>query len=224
LIIVAIGAAAQQADTSAVGPTVKKSFLPTGVRIGTDVLALVKSSVQDNFHGWEFNSDIDFNRYYLAVDYGQWGRDLASDSASYHNDGHYWRAGIDVNFLVNDPERNMFFIGLRYGHASFSDRMEVITTDPLWGDLSASYSNAQVRSRWLELTTGLRVKMYKFIWMGYTARFKFALKNQGDDQMLPHDVPGYGRTDRETYWGFNYQLFFRIPFRKLPPPPPAKKK
>jgi len=61
------------------------------------------------------------------------------------------------------------------------------------------------------------------IWMGYTARFKFGLKNKGNGEMLPHDVPGYGRTDKDAYWGFNYQIFFRIPFRKMPPLPPYKK-
>lgn len=231
----AITAIAQPNDSTRVPiDTVKNRFLPTGIRIGTDVIALIKTGTQDNFSGWEVNADVDFKRFYLNVDYGAWGRNFSNfyeDTVAdltyqsvYRNDGRYWRAGVDVNFLVNDPERNMFFIGFRYGRANFSEQMTLLTHDKVWGDFTGDFSNSSVRSRWLELTSGIRVKMYKFIWMGYTARFKFGLKNAGQNQMLSHDVPGYGRTDKETAWGFNYQIFVRIPFRPAPPLPPAKKK
>jgi hypothetical protein len=205
--------------------TVKNRYLPTGLRIGTDVLALVKSNVQDNFSGWEVNADVDFHRYFLAFDYGSWARTYPGDSASYSNDGRYWRIGADVNFLTKDVDRNMFFLGLRYGHSTFSENMTITAEDPVWGVVTGkNYINTDVTSRWYELTTGIRVKIWKAIWMGYTARFKFGLKNNGAQDMLPHDVPGYGRTDRETDWGFNYHVFIRLPFRKMPPLPPAKKK
>lgn len=226
LVFLAIGCFAQPKDTTAIPvDTVKNRFVPTGIRIGTDVIALVKSNVRDNFSGWEVNADIDFNRYYLNFDYGSWGRSFVSDSgATYQNDGRYWRIGVDVNFLLKDVDRNMFFIGLRYGKSTFAEQMTVISNDVIWGELTDQYNNPAVRSRWLELTSGIRVKMYKFIWMGYTARFKFGLKSQGQNEMLSHDVPGYGRTDKETSWGFNYQIFARIPFRPAPPLPPSKKK
>lgn len=188
------------------------------------MIALIKSNTQDNFTGWEVNADVDFNRYYLNFDYGSWGRNFASDSATYQNDGRYWRVGVDVNFLLKDVERNMFFIGFRYGRANFSEQMSLISKDDIWGEYTGNFNNPTVTSRWLELTSGIRVKMYKFIWMGYTARFKFGLKSEGQNEMLSHDIPGYGRTDKETAWGFNYQIFVRIPFRPAPPLPPAKKK
>jgi hypothetical protein len=90
-----------------------KRFVPTGVRLGTDVISLIKDRRQADFYGWEVNGDVDFHRYLVSVEYGRWGRDFYSDSASYHNDGSYWRAGIDANFLTRDPDRNIFFIGFR---------------------------------------------------------------------------------------------------------------
>ena len=74
--------------------------------------------------------------------------------------------------------------------------------------------NSDVNGRWYELTGGIRVKIWKMIWMGYTGRFKFGLKTNESGAMLPSDVPGYGRTDKDNTWGFNYQIFFRIPVRK----------
>jgi hypothetical protein len=214
LLFLVFGAFAQPKDTALVAvDTVKNRFVPTGIRIGTDAIALVKSNIQDNFKGWEVNAEVDFNRYYLNVEYGSWGRNFLTDSATYQNDGRYWRVGVDVNFLLKDPDRNMFFIGLRYGRSNFSEQMTVISDDDIWGANADSYNNSAVTAQWKELTSGIRVKIYKFIWMGYTARFKFGLNSEGQNEMLSHDVPGYGRTDKETTWGFNYQIFVRIPFR-----------
>ena len=217
----------EKSDTTKV--KVKPDFRPTGVRFGTDAIALVKSQYDKTFKGWEFNGDIDFHRYYLAVDYGHWARTYLSDgdSSNYANTGNYFRAGVDVNFLKNDPDRNMFFIGFRYGVSKFSEQYSVIVVDTLWGPgpghtYSGTYNNTDVSAHWLELTTGLRVKIWKMIWMGYTARFKFGLSTGSTPAMLPHDVPGYGLAEKDSYWGFNYQIFIRIPFRKLPTVSPEK--
>src|SRR5688572_22384832 len=50
--------------------TVKNRYLPTGVRIGTDLIALLKTNIQDDYNGWEVNADVDFKRYFLAADFG----------------------------------------------------------------------------------------------------------------------------------------------------------
>jgi len=191
-----------------------KKFIPTGIRFGTDAISIAKSSYDDSFKGWEANMDVDFYRYYLAVDYGSWGRTWNNDNVQYKNDGNYWRAGIDVNFLTKDPEKNMFFFGARYGHSSFSEHMQIHVEDPQWGTKDETYDYTGSAAHWFELTTGLKVKMWKFFWMGYTARYKFALKTDETNEMVASDVPGYGRADKQSYWGFNYQLFFRIPITK----------
>lgn len=203
------------ADTT---PPARK-YMPTGVRVGIDALSLVRSTYDKNYTGWEANADIDFDRYYLALDYGSWARTFDKPGSYYNNDGRYFRAGVDVNFLTKDPDRNMFFIGARYGRGTFSENLRLQTTDPVWGPVESNLSTSDVKASWFELTTGLRVKMWKMIWMGYTARFKFGLSTNESDDLIPHDVPGYGRTDKESTWGFNYQIFIKIPFRPLPAPP-----
>lgn len=204
--------------------TLKNKYLPTGLRVGTDVISLVKTGLQSNYHGWEVNGEVDFDRYFLTVEYGTWGRDLGSDSVRYANEGTYWRAGIDVNFLTQDPDRNVFFLGARYGHSVFSESMSAISIDPTWGVLSDNFYHPDMNAWWLELTTGLRVKVWKIFWLGYTGRLKFALTMDETKDMLPYDVPGFGRTDKETTWGFNYYVMLRIPLRKAPPVLVKKKK
>jgi hypothetical protein len=193
-----------------------RDYIPTGIRVGTDLISLVKTQYQNDFSGWEVNADVDFRRYYLAVDYGSWSRAFKSDSANYYsNDGTYWRVGVDVNFLLKDVDRNMFFLGARYARANFSENLNVYAFN--WYAKTyenLNYHHSGVNARWFELTTGLRVKIWKVLWMGYTARFKFGLKHDNTQNIIPSDVPGYGRTNEESYWGFNYQIFIRIPVRK----------
>lgn len=202
---------------------IKPSYMPTGVRVGTDLISFVRTPIDDTFNGWEFNADVDFYRYFLAIDYGHWERNFHSEGqADYSNTGNYWRIGADVNFLKKDPDRNMFFLGLRYARSTFTERMTVRSDDPVWGTLDQFVANQNVPAGWVELTTGLRVRIWRIFWLGYTARLKFALKMGDTPVMLPSDVPGYGRADKDSYWGFNYQLFIRIPVRKTPPLPTLK--
>ena len=223
LLSAGCGYAQSGADTIAID-TVKNKYLPTGVKIGFDAIAYTKSRFQKNFDAWEVTGDVDFHRYYLTFEYGGSARNLHADSTSYANDGSYWRVGIDVNFLTKDPDQNVFFLGARYGRSRYGESMSVVTYDPIWGYLSDNYYHSGVTASWVELTAGLRVKIWKLFWLGYTGRLKFGLSTAGSPEMLSHDVPGFGRTDKETTWGFNYYVMIRLPLRKAPPPPPAKKK
>jgi hypothetical protein len=202
---------AQDKDSVAVA---KKSFAPTGIRVGADVLAMARTGYDKTFKGYEISGDIDLSRYYPTIEYGYWGRDYNKNSLLYSNDGHYLRVGVDVNFLLKDPEKNMFFLGARYGRSIFSESMDIKTTDPVWGDLVNEGSNNNATAGWFELTTGIRVKMWKMIWMGYTAHYKFGLSTNNTSILVPHDVPGFGRTDKEATWGFNYQVLIMLPIRK----------
>lgn len=206
---------AQQSD-SAKHPvdTVRNKFIPTGIRVGADLISFAKTQYVKSFSGWEANAEIDFYRYYLAMEYGTWSRTYFPDNGAYENDGNYFRVGVDVNFLKKDPDKNVFFIGFRSAHSKFKEQFYVDVIDPLWGNQSQPYVNDNVRARWFEMTTGLRVRIWKFVGLGYTARFKFGLKTKNDSAMISSDVPGYGRTNKENTWGFNYILYFRIPLQK----------
>lgn len=191
-----------------------KRFIPTGVRLGTDVVALIQSSRDDSYSGWEVNADVDFYRYFFTVDIGNWSRNFQSLDDTYSNDGNYFRVGIDVNFMPKDPNGNLLLLGARYGRSVFSETYFVHVKDTVWGTSDQHYVNTDVPARWFELTAGLRVKIWKIIWLGYTARYKFALATGSTPTMLPHDIPGYGRNEKKSAWGFNYQLLIRLPIRK----------
>lgn len=196
------------------GDSSKQRFIPTGIRIGTDLIAIGKSQYVDFYKGWELNVDADiFRRYYVTVDYGMSTSNFETDNGVYHNSGNYYRIGVDVNFLLKDPDRNMFFVGFRHGHSGYSDYSNYSYADDVFGTINVQTANANPSANWKELTTGIRVKVWKFLWMGATARMKFGLNEKNQVDLISYEVPGYGRTIKNNWWGINYQIFVRFPVR-----------
>jgi hypothetical protein len=203
--------------------TVKVKFYPRSFRLGTDLISLIRTQTDKTYSGWEVNADVDCGKYYFAFDYGHQARDYTLPyGGDYHNAGSYWRAGVDINLLKKDPDRNMFFFGIRYGGSSYSESATIVTIDPYFGEIVKPLNNAAVTANWVELISGLRVRMWKQFWMGYTARMKFAHSVKGDTQMTTYDVPGYGIHEEGIYWGFNYQIFWSIPLVTQKKPRVAK--
>jgi len=223
LIVFPFFCAAQKQKKEKKDTLTARDHIPTGIRIGTDVLALIKSSVDDTYSGWEVNVDVDFYRYFLTLDVGNWGRNFQTNDDHYSNDGNYFRIGADMNFLPKDPNENVLFFGARYARSVFSEEYIINAEDPVWGVVDETYSNIDVSARWYELTGGIRVKVWKVFWLGYTARYKFGLKTDETPTMLPHDIPGYGRIDdKKSAWGFNCQVLIKIPIRKKDAKSPIK--
>jgi hypothetical protein len=191
------------------------------IRFGTDALALALSS-SPRFGGWEVNADADFGPFYLVGDYGKWGKnETLVNGGDYQNDGTYWRAGLDISILKKDPDRNMLFFGLRYARSSYTEQINLTVNDPYFGTQQYALSNPNASASWGEVVAGLRVKVWKEFWMGFTSRLKLALSVRGDGELSTYDVPGYGVVGGGSTWGFNYQLFWRIPFARKKSPAPV---
>jgi hypothetical protein len=186
---------------------------PTGIRLGTDLIALGKTIANSSLSGWEVNADVEMGRFYPTLDYGRWSRELPITNGNYTNAGRYFRIGVDINFLMKDPDKNMFFLGARYGRSRFKEEVVYEYSVDGFGDFIKEASNNSARAGWMELTAGLRVKIWKQFWMGYTARFKFLPSVKNDSELETYEIPGYGLTFKNSYWGFNYQVFWTIPFK-----------
>ena len=185
----------------------------SGIRFGMETIGFIKSRTGSTFSGNEFMVDTDLGNYYLVTEFGNWSRNLAITDGTYSNDGRYMRLGVDVNFLKKDPDRNMFFLGARYGRAFYDEQVTYLTRTE-YGDQEKTAVNKGIRSGWVELTTGLRVKVWKIFWVGYTARMKFSPGVPADSPLAPYDIPGYGLTFKKPWWGFSYYLMVRVPFKK----------
>jgi len=188
-------------------------YMPTGIRLGVDIVSPIVTFSSKDFKGWEVNADTDFKNTYLAIEVGHWSRDIVLENGNYTNSGNYWRIGVDYNFLKKDPVKNMFFAGFRIGHSKYDEKLDYIITTPEFGSVPNSLENKNFKANWLELTTGLKVKIIKSFWMGYTGRIKLFPGFDKDQQLQTYDIPGYGLTFKKPWWGFSYYLMYRIPIR-----------
>jgi len=205
--------------------TVKGKYKPTGIRIGVDLISAgqgiyksgIKSITQGAYQELQFSADIDFYRYFLNFEYGVFDREWIKPdglNAVYKNSGSHFKIGPDVNFLHKDPDGSALFFGMRYAWSGFSDQLTYDYSSGYWGDGSNQLENTSVSAHWFELTTGLKVKLTRILWMGYTARFKFGINSFEKQQLVPHWVPGFGLADEKSFWGLDYWLIFRVPLKK----------
>jgi hypothetical protein len=196
-------------------PKVPKSFfIPTGLRIGTDLVALGVNAFGDNRQRYEFQADVDFHRIYLIGSYGVNQYQTSGEEFEYTNNGNYFRIGLEADFLKFDPDHNTLTFGLRYARANYSESLTTDILSPIYGPYQENLNNEAVSARWFEMTTGLRVMVLKNLYMGYTFRIQLNRRIFNATEFRSYDIPGFGRAEFKNRWTFNYYLTYRIPWKE----------
>ncbi len=196
-------------------PKVPRSFfIPTGVRIGTDLVPLGITAFGGLRQRYEFQADVDIHRIYVAGSFGTSSYDVAGEGFDYNHKGYFYRIGLDANFLKFDPDYNTFTVGIRYARAKFSESLNINTADAVFGAYSERFDNEAVKARWFELTTGLRVKIFDNLYTGYTFRIQLSRKLFNASEFRSYDIPGFGRASFTNRWAFNYYLMYRIAWKE----------
>ena len=212
-------------DTTAVRQ--KTDYRPSALRIGValnDIIRTVSNAQDTRYSG---QADLAFGRFMLVGEYGiaktsQANNPEISDipAFTYESQGSFFRAGVDVNLLKDrqlgtyDAKDDIFLFGLRFGRAQTDDRLQFDTNDPVWGLTTATQENNGLVTTWVEMTAGVKVEVLKNVFLGYNLRFKFARNFSGEPTLLPYFIPGFGRSDKEERFGFDYSIFYRIPLRR----------
>jgi hypothetical protein len=192
------------------------NYVPAGIRVGTDISKGIGMISNPGFTQYEFHGDIDFGKYFLTADYGFSERPRFLDNLDYLNRGNYYRVGLDYNITPKLKENSVFFIGGRYGWARYSESATLNITNPIYGGGAVEQSNGQLTANWLEFNLGLKVHLAANIFLGYTVRYRTRLNVAGFSNLVPYEVPGYGKFADESNFGLNYHIFYRIPIRKSP--------
>lgn len=185
------------------------------IRLGIDGFGLIRSAVTPGLSTIEFNGELDMTKYILAVDLGRFSQEIDSlPRYNYDITGNYFRIGLDANFIPKDRDGSVIAFGFRYGRAGFDDRIDYDYSDPDLGTFSGMTAfNNDASASWLEAHVGMKARVYKGIWLGYRASYKFGL-NIKSSEFEPFLIPGYGpgetNTDSNTTWGFNYYILIGL--------------
>ncbi|MGI9543584.1 MAG: DUF6048 family protein [Cyclobacteriaceae bacterium] len=192
------------------------SWRPQALRVGVDLSQIARQIIFDEFTSlYEVHADLGLHNYFLVVDYGHAESKRQKEDFDYTNNGNYLRLGLDVNFLKKDRNQTVVFFGIRYATSTFKDMLEFDRVDA-FGNHQLLFQTNGSKANWFEVNMGLKVKIWKGLYLGYTARYKFGLQLKNQNGLIPLDIPGYGKfqIDDTDNFGFNYHLFWRFPLSK----------
>ena len=227
LATVLLGGGTSFAQTEA-DTTVRRAFniRPSVLRVGVTLNDLIRTATNAADTRYGFQGDLAFGRFMLVGEYGianttqQNNPDRSAPPYTYDSQGSFFRVGVDVN-LLKDREANdydaagsILLFGLRFGRAQINDRLSYELVDSLWGTTVLTQENDGLVATWAEMTAGVKVEVFKNVFLGYNLRFKFAQGFSEDPSLLPYHIPGFGRSDRAERFGFDYYIFYRIPLKR----------
>ena len=194
-----------------------RQYIPTGVRIGVEILGPAMHLFDDKLLSYEFTAETDIGNFGVMIEAGHQEFEEINDNVNYTMTGNFLRVGPMVNFLGADKQLNSFTFGLRYAWSSFSETVAGDVVEDNWGAVPVSFDVQNNKSEWVEMTTGIQVRLWKGLFTGYILRFRFL--NRATVPGVPFDsyyVPGYGLADRSSTWGFRYYLLYRLQWSKKP--------
>ena len=194
-----------------------KQYMPTGVRFGVDLLGPALYLFDTRNLSYEITVDTDLSNFGMMVEAGHQEFAETNDNVEYSMKGNFLRVGPEVNFLATDRHLNSFTFGLRYAWSSFSETVVGEVIEDNWGAVPVSFDIENNKSQWVEMTTGVRVRLWEGIFTGYIFRFRFLRSGTVPDVPFePYYVPGYGLGARPSTWGFRYYVLYRIQWAKKP--------
>ncbi len=186
-----------------------------GVRIGADLVPFAGYFFTPQQKGAAFTVDVEFrDGWFLTAEGGYLNYRKNEVDYTYLNDGRYFRAGIDHNFVSRLPSENdIIYWGVRLATGSFTHSVDpVVIRSGYWGDHRSSVAPETMHPFWTELTVGIRVEMFKNFFIGWNIRGRFLLQLPNSN-FPPFIVPGYGYAGKSFSIGFNYVLAYRIPYK-----------
>ncbi len=190
-----------------------KTPLLYGIAVMVDLAGPVMKALDTKFNQLECGARVNFRDKYFPIaelGIGECTRDGESNSNHFSTQAPYFRVGMDYNFNKKGNV-NRFFAGLRYGFSSFNfDFENPDFQDPVYGGQQGlMLKDVEGKMHWTELCLGCETKLWNFVRLGWTFRFKMRLSQKGNDMGDPYYVPGFGKNGTTT-WGGTCNLIFDV--------------
>ena len=183
----------------------EKAPLLSGVAVSADVVGFAMKAVGAKFANMEVGARINFLDKYFPVaelGIGDSHREGAETGNTFSTTSPYMRFGIDYNFNKKHNGNRLFGI-FRYGFSSFKyDIGNETFTDPVYGIKQPLSLNGQkATGQWLEFGVGIETKLWSFVRLGWSMRYKFRLALSHPNEGEPYFIPGFGKNDDNCFGG-----------------------
>ena len=191
-----------------------------GLRFGTDLTRPFQDLwIKGNRYGYEFSADMElWPNLFPTFETGYDVMKIQTQYVDYSSHGAYSRIGIDYNLLEaqNKDDKDIFYIGLRYGFTLANQQVNQYLIDYYWGQTTGSYPSQSYFGHWGEIVLGIKGEILRNLYMGWSVRGKIKFSH-ADLGMPPiYFIPGYGKAAKGFTLDFTYSVYYNIPwdFRK----------
>jgi hypothetical protein len=186
-----------------------------GLRLGVNLVRpLMVFPVPSRF-GMEVVADYNITPKYFAVAEGGFsGRWLDEPAYRLRENGIFFRAGADRNFY--NRANDVISLGARAGFSAYNREAPFIRIDDgYWGAHTGSLSTTTFFRQWAEVTIGLKTELFSNVFLGWNMRGKVLLFDSGDRHLGNRYIPGFGSGTGIAAAGFDFYIYYRIPFKFL---------
>ena len=203
----------------------KREKKPYTIRFGLDLSKPFMAQLDNGYFGLELVGDIRlFSEFYGAIELGNEKKTQQSEQINYTTTGNYIKLGFDYNLFKNwKGMNNAIYLGLRIGNSFHKQKVneyepyqinhywpaEIIKKGPEIREQDA------LSARWVEVVTGIKVKMINNIYMGFSLRLNRLMSDIRPDNFDNLYIPGFNKKTDENVWGagFNYTITYAIPVK-----------
>ena len=203
----------------------KREKKPYTIRFGLDLSKQFMAQLDNGYFGLELVGDIRlFSEFYGAIELGNEKKTQQSEQINYTTTGNYIKLGFDYNLFKNwKGMNNAIYLGLRIGNSFHKQKVneyepyqinhywpaEIIKKGPEIREQDA------LSARWVEVVTGIKVKMINNIYMGFSLRLNRLMSDIRPDNFDNLYIPGFNKKTDENVWGagFNYTITYAIPVK-----------
>ena len=203
----------------------KREKKPYTIRFGLDLSKPFMTQLDKGYFGLELVGDIRlFSEFYGAIELGNEKKTQQSEQINYTTTGNYIKLGFDYNLFKNwKGMNNAIYLGLRIGNSFHKQKVneyepyqinhywpaEIIKKGPEIREQDA------LSARWVEVVTGIKVKMINNIYMGFSLRLNRLMSDIRPDNFDNLYIPGFNKKTDENVWGagFNYTITYAIPVK-----------
>ncbi len=189
-----------------------------GILIETDLIPIFQKTVL-NSDAYSFLGSAQLNlknKYYPTIEAGMGGADKTSaNGIQFKTTGIFGKIGLDVPVFRpaenSTQKNNVFLAGVRLGMSQLNYSLYNLTlTDEYWGGTETiNMESINDTKFWFEVNAGLRVEVFKNIFMGWSVRNRRLINRAKPGETAPWYIPGYG-TGTDSGWGFSYTLGYKI--------------
>lgn len=194
-------------------PAPEKAPWLSGIAVSTDIVGFAMKAVGAKFANMEVGARLNlFDKFFPVAELGigDCSREGADNANRFSATAPYMRFGLDYN--VNKKHNgNRLFAVMRYGLSTFSyDIGNPDFQDPVYGGQTGlSLSGEKATAQWIEFGIGLETKLWRFVRLGWSMRYKKRLMLSKPESGEPYFVPGFGKNG-DSAWGGTVNLVFDV--------------